>query len=127
MKKRITYIILAIALILYLVFGHIYHIYIPCPIHYITGYYCPGCGLTRMLFSILKLDFYQAFRYNPFVFILFFPSVVLYINHIYSKYKNKTSWYNKIPVSVFYIILVMVIIYGVLRNIYPILAPTVVR
>ena len=31
---------------------------------------CAGCGGTRMFLSILKLDFYQAFRYNPYVFSL---------------------------------------------------------
>ena len=33
---------------------------IPCVFNLITGYYCPGCGITRMFISIYKLDFYQA-------------------------------------------------------------------
>ena len=127
MKKIIKYSIIAILLIIYLILSHKYNIYIPCPIHFLTGYNCPGCGLTRMLFSILKLDFYQAFRYNPFLFILLFPSLIIYINYLYSKYKNKISWYSKIPNQVWYTLLVLLIVYGILRNIYPILAPTVVR
>ena len=52
---------------------------IPCPFHFITGLYCPGCGITRMIKSILKLDFYQAFRYNQLLFILlpFFIIIII--------------------------------------------------
>ena len=43
---------------------------IPCIFHELTGLYCPGCGITRMFFAIIELKFYDAFRYNPLVFIL---------------------------------------------------------
>ena len=118
------FLIIAILLILYLVIGHFFHIYIPCPINHLIGLYCPGCGITRMLFSILKLDFYQAFRYNPFLFVLFFPSGVLYLNYLYCQYKNKVSWYVRIPKKIWYILLVLLIVYGVVRNIIPFLQPT---
>ena len=41
-----------------------------CLVKDVFGFQCAGCGGTRMLFAILKLDFYQAFRYNPGMFIL---------------------------------------------------------
>lgn len=47
------------------------------------GLYCPGCGGTRMVQSILKLDFYQAFRYNPLVFVLL---ALIAIWDIYNNY-----------------------------------------
>ena len=28
---------------------------IPCMFHYFTGYLCPGCGTTKLLFSLLEL------------------------------------------------------------------------
>lgn len=43
---------------------------IPCPIHATTGLYCPGCGSTRSLSSLLQLDFADAFRYNSLLYIL---------------------------------------------------------
>lgn len=45
---------------------------IPC--YYVTvhGFECPGCGLSRMLFSILKLQLGKAFLYNPVGFVAFF-------------------------------------------------------
>lgn len=41
-----------------------------CPWLEISGLYCAGCGFTRMIHSILKFEFYQAFRYNPLFFVL---------------------------------------------------------
>ena len=35
-----------------------------------TGYLCPGCGLTRMFISLIKLDVAAAFNYNPVMFIV---------------------------------------------------------
>lgn len=38
---------------------------IGCPIHYITGINCPGCGMSRALFQILRFDIRGAFLYHP--------------------------------------------------------------
>jgi O-antigen/teichoic acid export membrane protein len=35
-----------------------------CPIHTVTGIYCPGCGGQRWLSSILHGDFTSAWHYN---------------------------------------------------------------
>ena len=46
------------------------YIHVFCLFHKITGLYCPGCGVTRMLDAIFHFSFYQAFRYNPLAFVL---------------------------------------------------------
>ena len=96
---------------------------IQCPIHFVTGLYCPGCGLTRMLFAIIKLDFYQAFRFNPLVFIL----LVIYIIYFIIKYIFKAN--IKIPNRVSYSLIVVLIIYGIIRNIplFSYLQPTIIH
>lgn len=40
-----------------------------CPLRLITGYPCPGCGITRASFCLLRLDFAGAFSLNPSVFL----------------------------------------------------------
>ena len=104
------------------------NIYIPCLFHEITNLYCPGCGITRMFISIFKLDFYQAFRYNPLCFILL-PIIIPYILYlVYMWVFNKTNKINKYVDKVILVITVLLIIYGIIRNIdtYSYLRPTIV-
>ena len=42
-----------------------------CPFHAITGFNCPGCGMTRAFLAIGQLKFKEAFALNPFAFPLF--------------------------------------------------------
>ena len=48
-----------------------------CPVQHFTGVPCPGCGLSRAVYALLRLDFAAAFRYHPMVYVL--PPVVLYV------------------------------------------------
>lgn len=43
---------------------------IGCPIRFLTGVSCPGCGMTRACISVLFLDFKSAFYYHPLFLIL---------------------------------------------------------
>lgn len=40
-----------------------------CPIHRFLGYYCPGCGATRALGDVLKLDLVSAVQQNLLIFV----------------------------------------------------------
>lgn len=48
----------------------------PCPFHWLTGLYCPGCGATRALHALLHGNLEKAFSMNP-VFVLALPVVLL--------------------------------------------------
>ena len=43
------------------------------PCYYLTvyGYECPGCGLSRMMFSMMQLRLGNAFLFNPVGFVSF--------------------------------------------------------
>ena len=41
---------------------------LPCPFRYITGYLCPGCGITTMLLALGGGDIEAAKRANIFLF-----------------------------------------------------------
>lgn len=46
-----------------------------CPIRFLTGICCPGCGMSRAVWHVLQLDFAGAFHYHPLVFLL--PLILL--------------------------------------------------
>ncbi|DAB15882.1 TPA: hypothetical protein CPU00_04435 [Candidatus Gastranaerophilales bacterium HUM_18] len=43
----------------------------------LSGYNCPGCGITRAFHSLCILDFKSAYNYNPSIFIV--APLLLYI------------------------------------------------
>lgn len=123
-SKMKLILILISFLIIYFILSELLDVGIPCLFYEITGYYCPGCGITRVLFSLLKLDFYQAFRYNPLIFILIIITVIYWlVKFILKKFMNISI---EIPNYVYYILLIIVIIFGILRNIpmFDFLSPT---
>lgn len=40
-------------------------IFPPCPVRYLTGLYCPGCGSLRALHALLHGNLRQAWAMNP--------------------------------------------------------------
>ena len=103
-----------------------YNVVIPCLFYKITNLYCPGCGITRMLFSLLNFKIYQAFRYNPLVFCL----IVIFIFYkliaiiIYKLFKRQL----KINSKIYNFLLILVLGFGILRNIpyFNFLKPTII-
>jgi hypothetical protein len=88
---------------------------------------CAGCGSTRMVLSLLKLDFYQAFRFNPFMF-LTIVFLLLYLGYfLICKILKKN--YIKLGTKTLVVFLVLLILFMVLRNInyFSFLKPTVAR
>lgn len=94
---------------------------VPCVFHDLTGFYCPGCGITRSALSLLTLDFYQAFRYNPLAFII----LPLYLTYTMVNKKQMRRISNVIMT----VMLTVTIAFGLLRNFpaFDWLAPTSVR
>ena len=129
MKAIDKSLILTIGIVVIISFCHylIIGTFLPCIINKITGLYCPGCGITRMLLSILKLDFYQAFRYNPLLFIFLILFIVYQIIKLITiQFFNKDIKLNN---YVYIFLLIITIGFGVIRNIpiFSYLIPTLVK
>lgn len=39
-------------------------VFVPCPFRTLTGWWCPGCGLTRATHYLLRGQLADAFRFN---------------------------------------------------------------
>lgn len=119
---------IVLLMVVYFAFYKLTGVAIPCLFYEITGWYCPGCGISRMLLALGRGEFYQAFRYNPLLFIALPVVVILLINWLYAKYYGKKSWYEKVPEWAWIALLVVVVVYGILRNLsmFSYLAPTIV-
>lgn len=93
---------------------------LPCIFNKITGWYCPGCGMTRAVHSILRLNFYQAVRFNALIFIIPLPLILYY----FMQYKGKYSMGKVLLVFM----IIVVLAYGIMRNldVFRFLAPTII-
>ncbi len=56
-----------------------------CPIRALTGVSCPGCGMTRAVMSLVRLDFKDALYYHPMVFAVIPVAAVLALLNLKQK------------------------------------------
>ena len=49
---------------------------ITCPIKFLTGISCAGCGMSRAWMAVFHLDFARAFYFHP---LFFTPPVILLV------------------------------------------------
>lgn len=91
---------------------------IPCPIRAVTGYRCPGCGITHCAVNLLHGRVREAFEANQFVFILA-PFGLIYGIWRAVRYIRVGSEEISIPETiVFAILLILAIAFAFYRNIY---------
>ena len=89
---------------------------IPCVFHLVTGLKCPGCGVTRMLISLLRLDLSAAFSYNA-VLLCLLPlllSLGLFSLIRYVRTGNRSM--TRAENALIYAAAAVLIIWGVVRN-----------
>lgn len=88
----------------------------PCMLHKLTGLYCPGCGGTRAVRSLLTCDILKSFYYNPVVVYAFFPGVWFMISHSLYKIIPSTNseklcgWLHPITIRPWYIYIGIIIL-----------------
>ena len=69
--------LLGMALYFFLAFSVMKRTGIGCVFLHFLGIPCPGCGMTRALLALLRLDFAAAFAYHPLIFAM--PYVFCYV------------------------------------------------
>lgn len=89
---------------------------IPCVFHTLTGWYCPGCGVSRMCLALLRLDFGAAFRANRALFLLLpvggILAVQMAVRYVRTGERQPTHRQQIVLTS----IVVVLVLFGVARN-----------
>ncbi len=88
-----------------------------CPILHWTGFYCAGCGTSRMLEAFLRGDLKGAFRQNQFLFVglplagcYLLAEAVLYVRG------KPPLWKKKGMAAVLLVVLAASVLFAVARN-----------
>ena len=107
---------LCLAGILYIFVWHLTGWGLPCVFKELMHLQCPGCGVTRMFFSLLKFDLAEAFRYNKGILLALPFLAVLFVLLCKSYIKNGTLSLPKWANILLWIIIIWLFIFGFVRN-----------
>lgn len=91
-----------------------------CPFYRIFGLYCPGCGISRMFFHLSRFEFYEAFSSNCVVFCLLPIALFEAIFRAYRYIRYGSGKFNKAEEIGLWVVIAILIIFAVVRNLYPI-------
>ncbi|TDD72886.1 DUF2752 domain-containing protein [Actinomadura darangshiensis] len=87
-----------------------------CPFLALTGYYCPGCGGTRLVYALTHGDVGTAFGLNPLLFVL-----LPVLGYLFVRWTAMTA--QGLPMrsalfrpAVAYSFVGVLIVYGIVRN-----------
>ena len=102
-------------------------IFPPCPVHYLTGLYCPGCGSLRALHALLRGEFVRAWAMNPLtVMLLPFLSYGL-ISEALVRLRGRGLPAPTLSAMQIRALFVVIVVFGVVRNLpvrpFALLAP----
>jgi hypothetical protein len=88
--------------------------FVPCPFHELTGWWCPGCGMTRGLHHLLQGDVAAAISSN-----VFLPLLVVVVAWTWLGWASRRvpSIGRVVPGWVWFTLAGVAAAYGVLRNV----------
>lgn len=89
----------------------------PCPLHYLTGWYCPGCGSLRALHQLLHGNLSAAWALNPLTVVLL-PFLTYGIaSHALNQLRGKHLPQLFLPAVWIRALCAVIILFGIARNI----------
>lgn len=85
----------------------------PCPLRFLTGLQCPGCGSGHAALAILQGDPLNAFLANPFMTILI-PLVLIAAAHDFVR--PRTAVMPRLPGWSIYLLAAAMVLFTIVRN-----------
>ena len=89
----------------------------PCPLRYLTGWYCPGCGSLRAMHQLLQGNLRAAWALNPLT-VLLLP-FLLYGMASYALFELRGQHLPRLFLPAIWIraLCAVIILFGIARNI----------
>ncbi len=89
----------------------------PCPLLKITGFACPGCGLTRGFHALFHGDLFTALDFNALVPLYAFVFVYMVIALALISLRGRSLRFNLATPGFLWFFLGVSLVFGVLRNV----------
>ncbi len=91
-------------------------IFPPCPVHYLTGWYCPGCGSLRAIHQLLHGNLRAAWAMNPLTVVLLpFLSYGL-VSSAFLELRGRELPQPFLRAAWIRALCVVIVLFGILRN-----------
>lgn len=90
---------------------------IPCLFHSVTGLYCPGCGITRVITYTVQGEFLTAMGYNHALFFLLPVLAVLFLSMMISYIKTGNKKLSSLQTFILCLIIIVLCSYALIKNI----------
>jgi len=91
-------------------------VFLPCPFRTLTGWWCPGCGLTRATHHLFRGDITQAFRYNALVLVVLAAIVAGWLTWLVQATGRPARWFARVPLWAQLAAGAALVGFGVVRN-----------
>lgn len=88
----------------------------PCAFQQLFHIYCPGCGGTRAVYSLLKLHLFESFMEHPVVLFTALVGVEYYIGAVITLIRNNGKRYYYVRVWFCYVALGIIVLNFILKN-----------
>ena len=106
-------------------------IFPPCPLHYLTGLYCPGCGSLRAMHQLLHGNVQAAWAMNPLTCILLPFLMYGLASELLCRVRGRGLPQVFLPAVSIRVLCGAIIVFGIVRNLrihpFDMLAPGAMR
>jgi Protein of unknown function (DUF2752) len=120
--RRLTYVWTAVGVLaagcLYALPPWQYAFYPRCPVLALTGWQCPGCGMTRAFAALLHGHWAMSWQYNPLALLLL-PVLAVYLGTSGWRGVRRGEWVLlRLPLPILAGLLGAVLLFGIERNLH---------
>jgi hypothetical protein len=99
----------------------------PCPLHYLTGLYCPGCGSLRAIHALLQGDLRQAWAMNALTVVMLPFIAYGMTSQLHLQLRGRALPGPMLPPAWIRALCLAIILFGIARNLpihpFDLLAP----